>query len=378
MENVKRKKGKEIKGDKQEKHQLNKDEFIKETKSKLNEQIYANKRDLRPKLLGMETKEVIDKRKELANLPIDLSKRINGRTIQIFDNKGEELDIITRPPWNYDMTSEELNRNEKKVFTKWITNIIDTYQGSINYFESNLETWRQLWRVVERSDVVLMIIDVRFGTLQYNNKLANWIKSCGKGFGVILNKTDLVDKIVVEKWQNILLIIIIAIEGRAEDFTIDSKRNEKGIIGGDENEQQLLMKDSIESKENKKLTVGLVGSPNVGKSSLLNCQLREPYSIVRFFLERLPLEKVYGIDLSENMSVIEFVESLALKKGYITGKAGRADVHKAAREILSDCVNGRIVFMFEPKQEKEFQQQQEKESEQEKEKENEKEKEEQE
>ncbi|KAL7715620.1 Guanine nucleotide-binding protein-like 1 [Entamoeba marina] len=214
----------------------------------------------------------------------------------------------------------------------------------------------------------------------------------------------------------------------------------KNNIQNVQDEQQLLMKDSIESKENKKLTVGLVGSPNVGKSSLLNwlvgkkvtsvsshpgktkylqtynmnkniiladcpgmmfpvthqsqliqvicgvyplSQLREPYSIVRFFLERLPLEKVYGIDLSENMSVIEFVESLALKKGYITGKAGRADVHKAAREILSDCVNGRIVFMFEPKQEKELQQQevqiqQEKESEQEKEKENEKEKEEQE
>ncbi|KAL7715619.1 Guanine nucleotide-binding protein-like 1 (Trinotate prediction) [Entamoeba marina] len=182
MEKREKKKGKEIKGDKQEKHQLNKDEFIKETKS-------------------------------------------------------EELDIITRPPWNYDMTSEELNRNEKKVFTKWITNIIDTYQGSINYFESNLETWRQLWRVVERSDVVLMIIDVRFGTLQYNNKLANWIKSCGKGFGVILNKTDLVDKIVVEKWQKyfidyynvdtLYLKTDRAIEGRAEDFTIDSKRNEK-------------------------------------------------------------------------------------------------------------------------------------------------------
>jgi hypothetical protein len=29
---------------------------------------------------------------------------------------------------------------------------------SISYFELNLETWRQLWRVLEKSDLLLMIL----------------------------------------------------------------------------------------------------------------------------------------------------------------------------------------------------------------------------
>jgi ribosome biogenesis GTPase A len=32
----------------------------------------------------------------------------------------------------------------------------------LSYFELNLETWRQLWRVIEMSDVILFIVDLRF------------------------------------------------------------------------------------------------------------------------------------------------------------------------------------------------------------------------
>lgn len=352
-----------------------------------------------------------------------------------------------------------MERNEKRIFSEWITNIIDTYPKQINYFESNLETWRQLWRVVERSEVVLMIVDTRFGSIQFNSKVCEWVKSLGKGFGVLLNKTDLVDTTVVMEWKeyfkNTFDVPTLeiktnrAIDGNAEDFDIATirsekkkddekeecvesviqtthkdfeefvfslrpKHNEKKEEIEDEEEFDDEMNDSDEEEyeemkkkqqKSKKLVVGLIGNPNVGKSSLLNwlvgkkvtsvsshpgrtkylqtynmnkqitladcpgmmfpminqsqliqvicgiyplSQLREPYSIVRFFLERLPLEKIYHIPLEENMSVIHFVEEFALKNNYITGKAGRPDTHKAAREILTDCITGRIIFMFEP------------------------------
>lgn len=32
----------------------------------------------------------------------------------------------------------------------------------LSYFELNLETWRQLWRVLEISDIVLIIVDIRY------------------------------------------------------------------------------------------------------------------------------------------------------------------------------------------------------------------------
>ena len=31
----------------------------------------------------------------------------------------------------------------------------------LSYFELNLETWRQLWRVIEMADIVLLITDIR-------------------------------------------------------------------------------------------------------------------------------------------------------------------------------------------------------------------------
>lgn len=33
---------------------------------------------------------------------------------------------------------------------------------ALSYCELNLETWRQLWRVLEISDIVLFIADVRY------------------------------------------------------------------------------------------------------------------------------------------------------------------------------------------------------------------------
>lgn len=32
----------------------------------------------------------------------------------------------------------------------------------LSYFELNLETWRQLWRVLEISDIILVIVDIRY------------------------------------------------------------------------------------------------------------------------------------------------------------------------------------------------------------------------
>lgn len=38
-----------------------------------------------------------------------------------------------------------------------------TEQGKmLSYCELNLETWRQLWRVLEISDIILVIVDARY------------------------------------------------------------------------------------------------------------------------------------------------------------------------------------------------------------------------
>ena len=37
----------------------------------------------------------------------------------------------------------------------------NSHQNKLSFFELNLETWRQLWRVIEMSDILLVIVDIR-------------------------------------------------------------------------------------------------------------------------------------------------------------------------------------------------------------------------
>jgi hypothetical protein len=66
------------------------------------------------------------------------------------------LDIPVRPNWTYKMSKEELEAKEKVYFHKYLEKIFENFKdNSLSYFEMNLETWRQLWRVMEISDLIL-------------------------------------------------------------------------------------------------------------------------------------------------------------------------------------------------------------------------------
>lgn len=46
---------------------------------------------------------------------------------------------------------------------EYVSSLKKTFNwNELSYFELNLETWRQLWRVLEMSDVVLYVVDIRF------------------------------------------------------------------------------------------------------------------------------------------------------------------------------------------------------------------------
>nr|CAG8585175.1 15230_t:CDS:2 [Entrophospora candida] len=55
------------------------------------------------------------------------------------------IDFPKRPPWNYDMTKEELESKEKHYFQEWLSNIYEQYpKEELSFFEHNLNVWRQL------------------------------------------------------------------------------------------------------------------------------------------------------------------------------------------------------------------------------------------
>jgi large subunit GTPase 1 len=60
------------------------------------------------------------------------------------------------------MTAEELNEAEKEVFLNWRRHMAQLQdKDGITPFERNIEVWRQLWRVVEKSEIVVQIVDAR-------------------------------------------------------------------------------------------------------------------------------------------------------------------------------------------------------------------------
>ena len=67
----------------------------------------------------------------------------------------------------------------------------------------NLETWRQLWRVLEISDIVLLIVDIRFPSLHFSPAFYHYCTDkLDKDVILVLNKIDLVPTSVVIAWKN--------------------------------------------------------------------------------------------------------------------------------------------------------------------------------
>ncbi|ESL10654.1 GTP-binding protein [Trypanosoma rangeli SC58] len=71
--------------------------------------------------------------------------------------------------------------------------------------ERNLEVWRQLWRTVEQSDVVVIVCDIRYPILHLPLSLLRYIlRQCKKPALVLLNKADLVPKPILDSWMDFL------------------------------------------------------------------------------------------------------------------------------------------------------------------------------
>ncbi|KAF3541605.1 hypothetical protein F2Q69_00024075 [Brassica cretica] len=80
----------------------------------------------------------------------------------------EELAIsklgLPRPPRISEMSVEELDANEKQAFLNWRRMFVRLEENEklvLTPFEKNLDIWRQLWQVLERSDLIFLVDDAR-------------------------------------------------------------------------------------------------------------------------------------------------------------------------------------------------------------------------
>lgn len=88
-------------------------------------------------------------------------------------------------------------------------------------FERNLEIWRQLWRVVEASDVIIQIVDARNPLLFFCEDLFTYSKeTCRSKTNILLlNKADLLSS--DQMFVGVLLICRLRWKGYFESRSVE-------------------------------------------------------------------------------------------------------------------------------------------------------------
>lgn len=117
----------------------------------------------------------------------------------------QSLTMPRRPAWDSSTTAAELHAAERQVFSQWrrqLAALEEDERVQLSPFERNLEIWRQLWRVVERSDLVVQIVDARNPLLFYFPDLERYVSEVDrhKLHMLLINKADFLSLLARLRW----------------------------------------------------------------------------------------------------------------------------------------------------------------------------------
>ncbi|KAG0042210.1 hypothetical protein BGZ83_000772 [Gryganskiella cystojenkinii] len=139
--------------------------------------------------------------------PFMLSADKEKETLQKHKEFKSELTVPRRPHWDENTTGPELQRMERTSFLDWrrdLATLAERESLLLTPFERNLEVWRQLWRVIERSHLVVQIVDARNPLFFRSTDLETYVKEVDprKKNLLLINKADYLTVKQRKRWAD--------------------------------------------------------------------------------------------------------------------------------------------------------------------------------
>ncbi|MCJ1361447.1 hypothetical protein MMC16_000547 [Acarospora aff. strigata] len=184
--------------------------------------------------------------------PYLLSAAEERSTVRKQNANKNRLTVPRRPPWDEKTTPQELDRRERDSLLEWRRGLAELQESNdllMTPFERNLEVWRQLWRVIERSDLVVQIVDARNPLLFRSEDLEKYVKEVDprKNNLLLVNKADMMTLEQREAWADYF-------EDAGVSYTFFSaslakEMNEAKELGGDSGDDGSLVSQDEQSEE---------------------------------------------------------------------------------------------------------------------------------
>lgn len=163
----------------------------------------------------------------------------------------ERLSVPRRPQWDKHTTPEQLDTRERESLLQWRRGLAELQENNdllMTPFERNLEVWRQLWRVIERSDLVVQIVDARNPLLFRSEDLEAYVKEVDpkKNNLLLVNKADMMTLEQRQAWAD--YFVSAGINYKFFSAELAKEMNEARELEDDEDSDDFLDEDDVEEE----------------------------------------------------------------------------------------------------------------------------------